>query len=88
MNIEGFCDRRFARVRDAFETNFAEHGDVGASFAVTLEGEYVVDIWAGYQDAARSRPWVEDTIINVYSSPILEADPESITGRGKTPVGI
>jgi CubicO group peptidase (beta-lactamase class C family) len=68
MNIEGSCDDRFARVRDAFEANFTERGDVGACFAVTLEGEYVVDLWGGYQDAARSRPWVEDTIINVYST--------------------
>jgi CubicO group peptidase (beta-lactamase class C family) len=68
MKIEGFCDERFARVRDAFEANFTERGDVGACFAVTLEGEYVVDLWGGHQDAARSRPWVEDTIINVYST--------------------
>ena len=68
MKIEGFCDERFTRVRDAFEANFTERGDVGACFAVTLEGEYVVDLWGGYQDAARSRPWAEDTIINVYST--------------------
>jgi len=68
MKIEGFCDDRFARVRDAFEANFTERGDVGACFAVTLDGEFVVDLWGGYQDAARSRPWAEDTIINVYST--------------------
>ena len=52
MQIEGFCDERFARVRDEFEKNFTERGDIGACFALTLEGEYVVDIWAGHQDAA------------------------------------
>ncbi len=68
MKIEGFCDERFARVRDAFEANFAERGDVGACFALTLEGEYLVDLWGGHQDAARTRLWQEDTIINVYST--------------------
>ncbi len=68
MQVEGYCDERFAKVRDAFALNFSESGDVGASFAATLEGEYVVDIWGGYQDDARTRPWREDTIINVYST--------------------
>lgn len=68
MEINGFCDERFAKVRDAFERNFTEFGDVGASFAATVEGEFVVDLWAGHADKARTRPWQEDTIVNVYST--------------------
>ena len=68
MEIHGFCDERFAKVRDAFERNFTEYGDVGASFAATVEGEFVVDLWAGHADKARTRPWREDTIVNVYST--------------------
>ncbi len=59
MQIEGFCHERFSRVRDEFEKNFTERGDIGACFAFTLEGEYVVDIWAGHQDAALEKPWQE-----------------------------
>ena len=68
MRIDGFCDERFARVRDEFEKNFTKRGDIGACFALTIEGEYVVDIWAGHQDAALEKRWQEDTIINVFSS--------------------
>ena len=68
VDIHGSCDARFARVRDAFERNFTELGDVGASFAMTVEGQFVVDIWGGHRDAAATEPWVEDTIVNVYSS--------------------
>lgn len=68
MDIQGFCDSRFAAVRAAFERNFTAHGDVGASFAATVEGEFVVDLWAGHADKARTRPWEEDTIVNVYST--------------------
>ncbi|MEJ2088986.1 MAG: serine hydrolase, partial [Gammaproteobacteria bacterium] len=68
MEIRGFCDERFAAVREAFERNFAERGDVGASFAATVDGEFVIDLWGGHADAAKTRPWEEDTIVNVYST--------------------
>jgi CubicO group peptidase (beta-lactamase class C family) len=68
MNIDGICDERFAGVRDAFETNLKERGDVGASFAMSVDGEMVVDLWGGYADEAGERPWKEDTIVNVYST--------------------
>ena len=68
VDIHGSCDGRFERVRDAFERNFTDLGDVGASFAMTVEGEFVVDLWAGHRDAAGTEPWLADTIVNVYSS--------------------
>lgn len=68
MEIHGFCDERFAAVRETFEKNFTERGDVGASFAATVSGEYVIDLWAGYADPGKTRPWEEDTIVNVYST--------------------
>ena len=68
MEIHGHCDDRFAPVRDAFLANFEQAGDVGASFALTVEGEYLIDIWAGHRDAERTLPWERDTIVNVYST--------------------
>eukprot|EP01041_Mallomonas_annulata_P025431 gene25431-46460_t len=59
---------RFAGVRTAFEGNFTNGSDVGASFCATLEGETVVDLWGGFADAERTRAWERDTIINVYST--------------------
>ena len=41
---------------------------MGACFAATVEGEFVVDIWGGHRDAAKTEPWAEDTIVCVYSS--------------------
>ncbi|MDE0511917.1 MAG: serine hydrolase [Gammaproteobacteria bacterium] len=68
MEIHGYCDEKFAGVREVLECNFRENGDLGASVAATVEGEFVVDIWGGYEDAARTRPWQENTIVNVYST--------------------
>lgn len=63
----GSCDRAFARVREAFERNFAEQDEVGAAVCVARDGELVVDLWGGWQDRARTRPWTRDTIVNVWS---------------------
>ena len=67
MQIHGQCHERFEPVRAAFESNFRERDEVGASVFVTHEGEPVVDLWAG--DAGPGgEPWREDTIVNVYST--------------------
>jgi CubicO group peptidase (beta-lactamase class C family) len=65
--IHGVCDTRFGALRDALAANFAEHGEAGAALAVTLDGRPVVDLWAGWADRARSRPWRGDTLVNVFS---------------------
>ena len=68
VRIEGTCDPGFERVREAFAGNFTHRGDVGAAVAVTIDGRPVIDLWGGYADKQRSRPWQRDTIVNVYSA--------------------
>ncbi|MHA1130342.1 MAG: serine hydrolase domain-containing protein, partial [Candidatus Helarchaeota archaeon] len=68
VEIHGFCDERFVNVKKVVTENFAANLDVGASLAVTLEGKYVVDLWGGYADGAKTRAWNQDTIINVFST--------------------
>ena len=65
---DGFTLDRFAAVRAAFDANFASGDDIGASFCATHNGETVADLWGGYADEAKSRPWMKDTIVNVYST--------------------
>jgi len=64
----GFCDDKFSKVQEEFEKNLAERGDIGASFACTIDGEFVIDLWGGYKDKEKTQPWQEDTICNVYST--------------------
>jgi CubicO group peptidase (beta-lactamase class C family) len=66
--VDGFAQDRFAAVRQGFEANLESGADIGASFCATLEGEIVVDLWGGFADPARTRPWTRDTIVNVYST--------------------
>lgn len=64
--IEGICDPAFAHLLDEFTRNFEERGEVGASVAVTLEGEKVVDLWGGLANRDGT-PWQEDTISIIFS---------------------
>src|SRR5262245_13473981 len=66
--IQGRCHPKFQRVRDAFAKEFADGNELGASLCFTLEGETVVDLWAGFMDAGRTQPWQRDTLVNVYST--------------------
>jgi CubicO group peptidase (beta-lactamase class C family) len=66
--VQGTCDERFAQVREQFERNFAELGEVGASVAVTVEGRTVVDLWGGLADPESGRAWERDTVVVVWSA--------------------
>ena len=67
-DIAGVCDPKFSEARDILAASIDSGNDVGASFAVTIGGEMVVDIWGGQLDETASAPWQEDTIVNVYST--------------------
>ena len=66
--VSGFAHERFAGVRSAFADNLSSGADLGASFCLTIDGETVVDLWGGFADEDRTRPWQADTIVNVYST--------------------
>jgi CubicO group peptidase (beta-lactamase class C family) len=67
-DVQGSCDERFTMVRDVLVANLESGADVGASVAVFLEGEPIVDIWGGYRDPERTQRWEADTITNVFST--------------------
>ena len=66
--IEGKCEPRFEAVRGALAQNLDSGEELGASLVVDIDGDLVVDMWGGYCDLARTVPWTERTITNVWSS--------------------
>ena len=36
--------------------------------AIEYQGEMVVNLWGGYKDREKTQPWLEDTIVNVFST--------------------
>ncbi len=67
-NLEGTCDPRFRRVREVFAANFDSGKEVGAAVAIAIDAKLLVDLWGGYADQARNRPWTRDTLVNIYST--------------------
>jgi CubicO group peptidase (beta-lactamase class C family) len=65
--VQGTCDERFDPVRERFVASFDEGNERGAAVYVTLDGQPVVDLWAGERNDAGD-PWERDTIVNVYST--------------------
>ncbi|WP_165984385.1 serine hydrolase [Streptomyces sp. YIM 98790] len=66
--VHGRCDERFTAVRTAFEENFRARGELGAAVTVLVGGEPVADLWGGWADPGRTRPWERDTLVNVWST--------------------
>jgi CubicO group peptidase (beta-lactamase class C family) len=55
-------------VASTFARILEREGELGGSFCVTRDGQAVVDIWGGFADAARTKPWRSDTLVNVWST--------------------
>ncbi len=67
-DVQGYCAAPFKRMRKVLAANLASGEDLGASVAVIVKGEMVVDLWGGWADSERSRAWGEHTITNVWST--------------------
>jgi CubicO group peptidase (beta-lactamase class C family) len=65
--IDGRWDPRFRAVRDAFEGNFADRGELGAAVSVIVDGRLVAELWGGWRDPELKTAWTADTLVNVFS---------------------
>jgi CubicO group peptidase (beta-lactamase class C family) len=67
-DIQGVCADQFGAVREALERNLDSGEELGASLVLDIDGDIVIDMWGGFTDQARTIPWTEHTITNVWSS--------------------
>lgn len=67
LTLYGSTAPGFEPVADAFSENFNDDLELGASFAVCLEGETVVNLYAGYTSRQKVTEWSADTLVPVYS---------------------
>lgn len=58
----------FESVADTFRELLDSGAETGASCAAYVRGVLVVDLWGGWADAARTRPWEPDTLVTVFSA--------------------
>ncbi len=66
--VHGSYDDRFEPLIQALAGQLESGEEVGASIAVVIDGEMVVDVWGGIADPATQAPWEPDTITNVWST--------------------
>ncbi|HET9689889.1 MAG TPA: serine hydrolase domain-containing protein [Acidimicrobiales bacterium] len=67
-DVEGRCDARLEPVRDLLAETLSTGEELGAGIVVDVGGDVVMDVWGGWADEARTVPWGEDTIVNVWST--------------------
>ncbi len=65
--IHGEVEPGFEPVRDEFERNFRDRGEVGSAIAAYVGNEKVVDLWGGLRDRDMCEPWEENTMVLVFS---------------------
>ena len=65
--VHGTADAKLEGVKDVLAERL-EADELGASIVVDVDGETLLDIWGGWCDEARTTPWAEDTIVNVWST--------------------
>jgi CubicO group peptidase (beta-lactamase class C family) len=64
-HVEGFVAPGMEPVRAAFQRNFADGHETGASFAAWRRGELLLNIWGG--EARPGQPWQRDTLQLIFS---------------------
>ena len=65
--IDGLVAPGFEPVRAAFAEALDGRPGTGATAAAAVEGRWVVDLWGGFADGARTRPWQRDSLVMPYS---------------------
>ena len=68
MEIHGECDPQFSKVKETFEKLHQEDREIGSCFAVYKDGKPLVDLWGGFQDKDKTKPWQKDNLVTVYST--------------------
>src|ERR1700751_5232036 len=66
--LGGTCSGRFDPLRELFAAKLESGEDLGASLAVNIDGEMVVDLWGGWADEARAVAGAEGAITCVFST--------------------
>ena len=56
------------RLEPLFQENFELFGELGAAFSVWQNGKPLVDLYGGFCDAGREKPWMADTAVLVWSA--------------------
>src|SRR6188472_3605249 len=60
--------RLLQRLKPLFDENFEKFGELGAAVSVWQNGKPIADLYGGFCDAGREKPWTRDTLVLVWSA--------------------
>ncbi|WP_420430568.1 serine hydrolase domain-containing protein [Hyphobacterium sp.] len=67
-DIKGFVKPGFEPVRDVFASLWDGSDEIGAAFAIEIDGARIIDLHAGWTTQKREAEWSNDTIVPVFST--------------------
>src|SRR5437763_1482220 len=56
------------RLKPLFLENFEKFGELGAAVSVWQNGKPIVELYGGFRDVHREKPWTADTLVLVWSA--------------------
>jgi CubicO group peptidase (beta-lactamase class C family) len=56
------------RLKPLFDENFERFGELGAAVSVWQNGKPLIDLYGGFCDAGREKPWTADTLVLAWSA--------------------
>ena len=56
------------RLEPLFRENFEKLGELGAAVSVWQNGKPLIDLYGGFCEAGREKPWTADTVVLVWSA--------------------
>ena len=62
------ADKLRAQIEPLFQENFEKFGELGAAVSVWQNGKPLLDLYGGFRDKRREEPWVEGTLVLVWSA--------------------
>ncbi len=56
------------RLKPLFLENFEKFPELGAAVSIWQDGKPIVDLYGGFQDARRQKPWSKDALVLIWSA--------------------
>jgi len=68
FNMQLGLEKLRERLKPLFDDNFESFGELGAAVSIWENGVPVIDLYGGFCDTCRKKPWTADTLVLVWSA--------------------
>src|SRR5215475_622208 len=68
FNMQLDAEKLRVGIEPLFRENFGKLGELGAAVSVWQNGKPILDLYGGFCDAGREKPWTAETVVLVWSA--------------------